>query len=109
MIITNSAAEKVAALKKEENTPNQKLRVYVQGGGCSGFQYAFTWDSEVATDDLTFRNEEHDVTVVIDCISEQYLLEATLDYRDDKLNGSAFIIRNPAAKTTCGCGSSFSG
>lgn len=105
--LTESAAEKVSNLIKEEKNPNLKLRVYVEGGGCSGFQYGFAFEQEVKEDDLTF--VYHGVTLVVDCISHQYLLGSEIDYQDDKLNGSRFIIRNPNAKGTCGCGSSFNG
>lgn len=108
MKITDEAAEKVALLKKEEKDPTVSLRVYVEGGGCSGFKYGFEFTSIVNEDDLTFMNETHNVQVVVDYISHEYLAEAEIDYKDDKLNGSRFIIRNPGAKTTCGCGESFS-
>lgn len=105
--LTESAAIKVSALMYEEKNPNLKLRVYVEGGGCSGFQYGFAFEETVGDDDLTFTY--HGVTLVVDCISHQYLLGSEIDYKDDKLNGSRFIIRNPSAKSTCGCGSSFNG
>jgi iron-sulfur cluster insertion protein len=108
MIITDEAAEKVAALKREEKDPNVKLRVYIEGGGCSGFKYGFAFESLVNDDDLWFKNETHNVDIIVDSISHQYLQNAEIDYKDDKLNGSHFIIRNPDAKTSCGCGESFS-
>lgn len=105
--ITEAAAEKVISLIKEENNSTLKLRVYVEGGGCSGFKYGFAFEHETKEDDLTF--VEHGVTLVVDCFSNQYLLGAEIDYKDDKLNGSHFLIRNlQAAKSMCGCGSSFS-
>lgn len=107
IVLTESAAQKVAALITEEKNPDLKLRVYIEGGGCSGMQYGFTFESQVNDDDLTFVH--HGVTLVIDSISYQYLLGAEIDYKDDKLNGSRFIIRNPNAVGTCGCGSSFNG
>jgi iron-sulfur cluster insertion protein len=105
--LSESAAEKVTALMREEKNPSLKLRVYVEGGGCSGFQYGFSFEQEVKEDDLTF--VQHGVTLVVDYISLQYLLGSEIDFKDDKLNGSRFIIRNPNAKGTCGCGSSFNG
>ncbi len=108
MKITDEAAIKVAALKREEKDPDVKLRVYVEGGGCSGFKYGFEFTSIVNEDDLIFVNTDHNVTVVVDYISHEYLNEAEIDYKDDKLNGSRFILKNPNAKTTCGCGESFS-
>lgn len=108
IILTEAAALRVSALMYEEKNPNLKLRVYVEGGGCSGFQYGFAFEEKIKVGDLSFTH--HGVTVVVDCISHQYLLGAEIDYKDDKLNGSRFIIRNPNAEgTTCGCGSSFSG
>ena len=101
---TDSAAKKVAELIKEEDNPELKLRVYISGGGCSGFQYGFTFDEEVAEDDYGL--EKNGVVVVIDPMSYQYLENAEVDYKED-LQGSQFVIRNPNASTTCGCGSSF--
>jgi len=98
----------VAKLKDilaEENNPNAKLRVYVQGGGCSGMQYGFTLDEDQNEDDFIIERDE--VTVLVDSMSMQYLNEATIDYKDD-IMGSSFVIDNPMAETTCGCGSSFS-
>lgn len=105
IIFTDSAASKVGELIAEEGNNNLKLRVYVSGGGCSGFQYGFTFDEEVNEDDTLV--EKSGVTVLIDSMSIQYLTGAEIDYKED-LSGSQFVIRNPNATTTCGCGSSFS-
>lgn len=105
IIFTDSAASKVGELIAEEGNDNLKLRVYVSGGGCSGFQYGFTFDEEVNEDDTQVENGG--VTVLIDSMSIQYLTGAEIDYKED-LSGSQFVIRNPNATTTCGCGSSFS-
>lgn len=105
IIFTDSAAEKVAGLIQEEGNDNLKLRVYISGGGCSGFQYGFTFDEEINDDDT--RIEKNGVTVLIDSMSVQYLNGAEIDYKED-LTGAQFVIRNPNATTTCGCGSSFS-
>jgi len=102
--ITASAINKVRDLLVEEKLPNGSLRMFVQGGGCSGYQYGFTFDEEIAEDDFVFENEG--VKVVVDMISSQYLQGATLDYKEEKFN-SQFVINNPNAKSTCGCGSSF--
>lgn len=102
---TDNAASKVSELIAEENNPELKLRVYVTGGGCSGFQYGFTFDEEVNEDDTQVI--KNGVTVLVDSMSIQYLIGAEIDYKDD-LSGSQFVIRNPNASTTCGCGSSFS-
>ena len=102
---TDSAAEKVAGLIQEEGNDNLKLRVYITGGGCSGFQYGFTFDEEVNDDDTQI--VKSGVTVLIDSMSIQYLSGAEIDYKED-LSGAQFVIRNPNATTTCGCGSSFS-
>ena len=101
---TDSAAAKVKTLIEEEKNSELKLRVYVQGGGCSGFQYGFTFDEEQQTDD-TFV-EKGGVTLLVDPMSLQYLFGARIDYKED-LEGARFIINNPNATTTCGCGSSF--
>ncbi len=101
---TDSAAAKVAGLIDEEGNPGLKLRVYITGGGCSGFQYGFTFDEEVAEDDTVI--EKNGVTVLVDSMSIQYLTGAEIDYKED-LSGARFVIRNPNARTTCGCGSSF--
>ena len=105
LAFTDSAANKVKALIEEEKNPNLKLRVYVTGGGCSGFQYGFTFDEETAEDDTVVMNAG--VTLVVDPMSFQYLQGAEIDYKED-LSGAQFMINNPNAKTTCGCGSSFS-
>ncbi|MCA8836377.1 MAG: iron-sulfur cluster insertion protein ErpA [Gammaproteobacteria bacterium] len=105
VVFTDSAVGKVSELLVEENNPTLKLRVFISGGGCSGFQYGFTFDDKA--DDSDFRLTRNDVTLVIDPISYQYLIGAEIDYKDD-LQGSQFVIRNPNATTTCGCGSSFS-
>jgi iron-sulfur cluster insertion protein len=104
LLFTDSAAAKVAELIREEGNPALKLRVYVQGGGCSGFQYGFTFDEAVEEGDMTVENQG--VTLLIDPMSFQYLIGAEIDYREG-LEGAQFVIRNPNAKTTCGCGSSF--
>jgi len=105
LIFTDSAAAKVKELIEEEGNPGLKLRVFVTGGGCSGFQYGFTFDEEVADDDTTM--EKNGVVLLIDPMSYQYLVGAEIDYTED-LEGSQFVIRNPNATSTCGCGSSFS-
>lgn len=102
---SESAANKVRELIEEEGTPDLKLRVFVSGGGCSGFQYGFTFDEEVNEDDTTVEREG--VTLLIDSMSLQYLTGAEIDYTEG-LQGSQFVIKNPNATTTCGCGSSFS-
>ena len=104
-IFTDAAANKVAALIAEEGNPELKLRVFVTGGGCSGFQYGFTFDENVADDDTTII--KNGVTVLVDAMSYQYLVGAEIDYTEG-LEGSQFAIRNPNAQSTCGCGSSFS-
>jgi iron-sulfur cluster insertion protein len=105
LVFTDSAVEKVQALIDEEGNPALKLRVFVQGGGCSGFQYGFTFDEEVSEEDTVM--EKRGVQLLIDAMSYQYLVGAEIDYKDD-LNGAQFVIKNPNATTTCGCGSSFS-
>lgn len=105
ILFTDSAAQKVAQLIEEEGNPDLKLRVFVQGGGCSGFQYGFTFD-EITNDDDTAM-EKNGVTLLIDSMSYQYLVGAEIDYKDD-LEGAQFVIKNPNATSTCGCGSSFS-
>ncbi len=105
IIFSDSAAKKVGSLISEEGNDNLKLRVYISGGGCSGFQYGFTFDEEVADDDTQVKNGG--VTVLVDSMSIQYLNGAEIDYKED-LSGAQFVIRNPNASTTCGCGSSFS-
>jgi iron-sulfur cluster insertion protein len=105
LIFTDSAVAKVADLIAEEGNPDLKLRVFVQGGGCSGFQYGFTFDEAVNEDDTLITKDN--VTLLIDSMSFQYLVGAEIDYKED-INGSQFVIKNPNATTTCGCGSSFS-
>jgi len=105
LVFTDSAAGKVAELVAEEGNPELKLRVFVQGGGCSGFQYGFTFDEITNEDDTAM--VKNGVTLLIDAMSLQYLVGAEIDYKDD-LEGAQFVIRNPNASTTCGCGSSFS-
>jgi iron-sulfur cluster insertion protein len=105
LIFTDSAAAKVKDLVDEEGNPDLKLRVFVQGGGCSGFQYGFTFDEVVNEDDTPMT--KNGVTLLIDAMSLQYLMGAEIDYKDD-LQGAQFVIKNPNASTTCGCGSSFS-
>ena len=105
LVFTDSAAAKVADLIAEEGNPELKLRVFVQGGGCSGFQYGFTFDDAVNEDDTLF--EKNGVTLLVDSMSFQYLVGAEIDYKED-INGSQFVIKNPNVQTTCGCGSSFS-
>lgn len=102
---TDAAANKVLSLIHEEENPALKLRVYVTGGGCSGFQYGFTFDEKVNDGDLTI--DKNGVTMVVDPMSLQYLAGGVVDYTDG-LQGSRFIVQNPNATTTCGCGSSFS-
>jgi iron-sulfur cluster insertion protein len=103
--ITSSAVTKIADLLAEENNPNLKLRTFVQGGGCSGFSYGFTFDEEQNEDDFVI--EQSTIKLLIDAMSMQYLQGAEIDYKED-LSGSQFVIQNPNAQTTCGCGSSFS-
>lgn len=105
LILTESAVQKVKALKAEEENDDLMLRVFVTGGGCSGFQYGFTFDELVADDDTTV--EKDGVTALVDPMSFQYLAGAQVDYQEG-LEGSRFIIDNPNADTTCGCGASFS-
>ena len=102
---TDAAAKKVGQLIEQEGNAALKLRVYVQGGGCSGFQYGFTFDEEVQEGATEIENGG--VKLLVDPMSVQYLLGAEIDYRED-LSGAQFIIRNPNATTSCGCGSSFS-
>ena len=101
---TAAAAAKVRELIAEEGNAALKLRVYIQGGGCSGFQYGFEFDEAQNEDDLPIVTDG--VTLLIDPLSLQYLMDATVDY-SESLTGAQFVIRNPNAKTTCGCGSSF--
>ena len=105
LIFTDAAADKVKSLVEEEGNPELKLRVYVTGGGCSGFQYGFTFDESQAEDDTVIANKG--VQLLVDPLSYQYLVGATVDYTEG-LKGAQFVINNPNASTTCGCGSSFS-
>lgn len=105
LVFTEAAALKVKGLIENEGNDALKLRVYITGGGCSGFQYGFTFDEEVEEGDTSV--EKSGVTLLVDPMSFQYLEGAEIDYKND-LNGEQFVIRNPNATTTCGCGSSFS-
>jgi len=105
LLFTDAAAAKVKNLIEEEKNPGLMLRVFVSGGGCSGFQYGFTFEENANEDDT--RVEKSGVTLLVDPLSFQYLVGAEIDYKED-LNGAQFVIKNPQAKTTCGCGSSFS-
>lgn len=102
---TDAAASKVNGLIQDEGNPELKLRVYISGGGCSGFQYGFTFDENLADDDTVV--ERSGVQLLIDPMSFQYLVGAKIDYLED-LQGARFVIENPNATSTCGCGSSFS-
>ena len=103
--ISESAKNKITELFLEENNPNVKLRTFVQGGGCSGFSYGFTFDEEQNEDDFEIVLDEF--KILIDAMSMQYLQGASIDYKEE-LMGSQFVIKNPNAQSTCGCGSSFS-
>ena len=105
LTFTSAAAAKVAQLIEEEGNKDLKLRLYVQGGGCSGFQYGFTFEETVAEGDTSV--ETDGVTLLVDPMSIQYLMGAEVDYSEG-LQGAQFVIRNPNATTSCGCGSSFS-
>lgn len=105
MTLTDNAAKKLASLKAAENNNDLMLRVYVTGGGCSGFSYGFDFEEDLDDDDATFLNG--DATMVVDSLSYQYLQGSTIDYVEG-LEGSRFVVDNPNATTTCGCGSSFS-
>ena len=105
MVFTDAAARKVQELVLEEGNPALKLRVYISGGGCSGFQYGFTFDEEQADDDITIENDG--IVLLVDPMSFQYLM-GDEDDSSESLAGAQFVIRNPNATTTCGCGSSFS-
>ncbi len=105
IVFTDAAASKVSELIREEANPNLMLRVFISGGGCSGFQYGFTFDESVEEGDSQVENQG--VKLIVDPMSIQYLMGAEIDYKED-LQGAQFIIRNPNAQTTCGCGSSFS-
>jgi iron-sulfur cluster insertion protein len=103
--ITENVDTKVSEILQEENDPNISLRVFVQGGGCSGMQYGFTLETEQNEDDFVI--EQQGVKYLVDAMSMQYLQGATIDYKED-FEGSNFVINNPNAQTSCGCGSSFS-
>lgn len=103
--VTESAVKKVQSLLEEEGNFDLKLRVFVTGGGCSGFQYGFTFDELVADDDALIKKE--DIGVLVDAMSYPFLVGAQIDYKED-LQGSKFTVSNPNASSTCGCGSSFS-
>ncbi len=105
LVFTDSAATKVKELIDEEGNPDLKLRVFVTGGGCSGFQYGFTFDEAVNEDDTSL--EKNGVMLLIDAMSFQYLAGAEIDYQEG-IEGAQFVIKNPNATSTCGCGSSFS-
>ncbi len=105
LVFTDAAASKVKDLIEEERNDALKLRVFVSGGGCSGFQYGFTFDEKIQDGDTQV--EKNGVTLLVDPMSFQYLTGAEIDYKED-LEGSQFVIKNPNATTTCGCGSSFS-
>ncbi|MEJ2296946.1 MAG: iron-sulfur cluster insertion protein ErpA [Woeseiaceae bacterium] len=104
IVFTDAAATKVSELIAEEDNPNLKLRVFISGGGCSGFQYGFTFDEDIEDGDSQVENQG--VKLLVDPMSVQYLMGAEIDYKED-LQGAQFIIRNPNAQTTCGCGQSF--
>jgi iron-sulfur cluster insertion protein len=105
MTLTNSAAAKIRKLREGEANPELKLRVYITGGGCSGFSYGFTFDEQIKEGDSQFVND--DVVMVVDPMSIQYLMGSEVDYSEG-LQGSQFVVKNPNATSTCGCGSSFS-
>lgn len=117
LTFTDSAASKVKSLVDEEGNPALNLRLYISGGGCSGFQYGFSFDDSINADDVKvektvveenpFAAQPGQIKLLVDSMSYQYLKGATVDYRED-INGAQFVIKNPNAKTTCGCGSSFS-
>ncbi len=103
--ISEAAAERVNQLLVSKNDPALMLRVYIQGGGCSGFQYGFQFDASAQEDDVTI--EQSGIRILVDMLSLQYLEGAQIDFKDD-LMGSRFLVNNPNATATCGCGSSFS-
>jgi len=105
MTFSDSAANKVKSLIEEEGNQNLKLRVYITGGGCAGFSYGFTFDEEIKEGDTQIENQG--VTLLVDPMSIQYLMGSEVDYTEG-LHGSQFVVRNPNATSTCGCGSSFS-
>jgi len=103
--LTDNAISKVKSLISADGNQNLKLRVYIVGGGCSGFQYGFTFDEKINEDDILISKDT--ITILVDALSAQYLMDAEIDYTEN-LQGARFIVRNPNAETTCGCGSSFS-
>ena len=103
--LSDNAVRKVRALVADEGNPSLKLRVYITGGGCSGFQYGFSFDEAVSEDDMVIEREG--VTALVDAMSYQYLAGSEVDYSEG-LEGSRFVVNNPNATATCGCGSSFS-
>lgn len=105
MVLSDSAANKIRELVLEEQNPDLKLRVYIIGGGCSGFQYGFAFEEETEEGDFIVENDG--VSMMVDPMSFPYLMGSVVNYKED-LQGSRFVIENPNAKTTCGCGSSFS-
>ena len=105
MSVTAAAADKVARLIEEEGNPDLKLRVFVTGGGCSGFEYGFTFDEDVEEDDTAI--EQSGVVLLVDALSYQYLIGSQIDYNEN-LQGARFVVVNPNASSTCGCGNSFS-
>ena len=105
VLLSSSAATKISQLVLEEMNPDLKFRVYIIGGGCSGFQYGFAFEEDVVEGDLV--SEQHGVQMMVDPMSFPYLMGSEVDYLED-LQGSRFVVSNPNAKTTCGCGSSFS-
>jgi len=105
ILFTENAATKVKQLIEEEGNPNLKLRVFISGGGCSGFQYGFTFDETINDDDTV--TEKNGVQLLVDPMSFQYLIGAEIDYQEN-IQGAQFVIKNPGATSTCGCGSSFS-
>ena len=105
MSVTAAAADKVARLIEEEGNRDLKLRVFVTGGGCSGFEYGFTFDEDVEEDDTAI--EESGVVLLVDALSYQYLIGSKIDYSEN-LQGARFVVINPNASNTCGCGNSFS-
>ncbi len=104
LIVTDNAAKKIFQLITEENNLELSLRIYIVGGGCSGFQYGFAFDAVQNEDDMIIN--KNNVKIVVDALSLQYLIGATIDYVEN-LQGAHFVVNNPNAKTTCGCGSSF--
>jgi iron-sulfur cluster insertion protein len=104
LVFTDAAASKVKELLDEEDNDALKLRVFVSGGGCSGFQYGFAFDENIEDGDTQIENQG--VTLLVDAMSALYLMGAEIDFSDD-IEGAQFVIRNPNATTTCGCGNSF--